>query len=67
MFTNDKKVFVILSNDFGINQYRVVITTHQNLLLGKCRKLFQASLSTQATTLWEMRGASFEGLVALWG
>ena len=34
-----------LYHDFGINQFRVVIMTHQDISLEKCWKLFRATLS----------------------
>ena len=42
MFTNDWVVFWY--HEFGINRYRVVGMTNQNLRLGKCWKLFWAAL-----------------------
>ena len=41
LFTDDWALF--LYHDFGINRYRVVKVTHQNL--GKCWKLFRAILN----------------------
>jgi len=45
VFTSDWAFFWY--HDCSINWYRVVIMTHQNLRLGKCWKLFWATLSGQ--------------------
>jgi len=43
MFINDWAVFWY--HEFGVNRYRMVIMTNQNLCLGKCWKLFGATLN----------------------
>ena len=54
MFTNDCAVFWY--HEFGINRYRVVVMTNQNIRLGKCWKMFRAALKPR---FWRCTSLSF--------